>query len=216
MDARLTNGADVTVTESPGAARRPRRGRAGSRPCRASAASSRSSTASPTSAPTSRTSTACGPRTIGAAGKLQDAWFQGGSARAADGEARGAGRTRVLVSAETVKDFQLHPGDLLRLRLQDGRTQAASRPCRSTTRASRRSSRPRRPTRSSSPTPATSRRRPAATPSASFLVQTDGTSPGAGRRARARRRRHVGAGHRHPAPAPGRRLEPDRRRAVAA
>jgi putative ABC transport system permease protein len=28
----------------------------------------------------------------------------------------------VLVSAETVKDFQLKPGDLLRLRLQDGRT----------------------------------------------------------------------------------------------
>ncbi len=28
----------------------------------------------------------------------------------------------VLVSAETVKDFQLNPGDLLRLRLQDGRT----------------------------------------------------------------------------------------------
>jgi putative ABC transport system permease protein len=28
----------------------------------------------------------------------------------------------VLVSAETVTDFQLHPGDLLRLRLQDGRT----------------------------------------------------------------------------------------------
>ena len=28
----------------------------------------------------------------------------------------------VLVSAETVNDFQLHPGDLLRLRLQDGRT----------------------------------------------------------------------------------------------
>jgi len=29
----------------------------------------------------------------------------------------------VLVSAETVKDFQLHPGDLLRLRLQDSVTQ---------------------------------------------------------------------------------------------
>jgi putative ABC transport system permease protein len=28
----------------------------------------------------------------------------------------------VLVSAETVRDFQLHPGDLLRLRLKDGRT----------------------------------------------------------------------------------------------
>ena len=28
----------------------------------------------------------------------------------------------MLVSAETVHDFQLRPGDLLRLRLQDGRT----------------------------------------------------------------------------------------------
>jgi putative ABC transport system permease protein len=28
----------------------------------------------------------------------------------------------VLVAAETVRDFQLHPGDLVRLRLQDGRT----------------------------------------------------------------------------------------------
>src|SRR5207237_9776869 len=30
----------------------------------------------------------------------------------------------VLVSAETVRDFQLHPGDAITLRLQDGRTKA--------------------------------------------------------------------------------------------
>src|SRR5207253_7922506 len=30
----------------------------------------------------------------------------------------------VLVSAETVRDFQLHPGDAVTLRLRDGRTQA--------------------------------------------------------------------------------------------
>ena len=80
-DARLTNGADVTVTESPGArvgpgdARRLAQGRGRRR------ASSRCSTASPTSAPTSRTSTACARSTIGAAGKLQNGWFPGGSAR---------------------------------------------------------------------------------------------------------------------------------------
>ena len=28
----------------------------------------------------------------------------------------------ILVSEETVRDFQLNPGDLLRLQLQDGRT----------------------------------------------------------------------------------------------
>ena len=59
VDARLTNGADVTVTESPGARVGRRGGGARSRRSRACAASSRSSTASPTSAPTSRTSTAC-------------------------------------------------------------------------------------------------------------------------------------------------------------
>jgi putative ABC transport system permease protein len=61
------------------------------------------------------------PATIGSAGKLQDAWFQGG--RAHDLMARLAAHPdSVLVSAETVKDFQLHPGDLLRLRLQDLRS----------------------------------------------------------------------------------------------
>ena len=57
--------------------RRARRGRAARARAGRAAASSRCSTASPTSAPTCRTSTACGPRTIGAAGKLQDGWFAG-------------------------------------------------------------------------------------------------------------------------------------------
>jgi putative ABC transport system permease protein len=61
------------------------------------------------------------PATIVAAGKLQDGWFAGGSARGlmASLAARPDG---VLVSAETVRDFQLRPGDLLRLRMQDGVT----------------------------------------------------------------------------------------------
>ena len=62
------------------------------------------------------------PQTIGAAGKLQDAWFQGGSASGLMGKLASRPDS-VLVSAETVKDFQLAPGDLLRLRLQDARTQ---------------------------------------------------------------------------------------------
>jgi putative ABC transport system permease protein len=61
------------------------------------------------------------PGTIGAATSLQDAYFSGGTAAElmqrlatqADG---------ILVSQETVTDFQLVPGDQLKLRLQDGRT----------------------------------------------------------------------------------------------
>ena len=62
------------------------------------------------------------PQTIGAAGKLQDGWFAGGSAAAAHGDARAAARTACSSPPRRCKDFQLRPGDLLRLRLQDGRT----------------------------------------------------------------------------------------------
>ena len=62
------------------------------------------------------------PPLIFRAGRLQDGWFAGGTAR----QLMDRLATRpdgVLVSAETVHDFQLRPGDLLlRLRLQDGRT----------------------------------------------------------------------------------------------
>jgi putative ABC transport system permease protein len=61
------------------------------------------------------------PQTIVSAGRLQDAWFQGGSAKALM-QSLASRPDGVLVAAETVKDFQLQPGDLLRLRLQDGRT----------------------------------------------------------------------------------------------
>jgi len=61
------------------------------------------------------------PQTIGAAGKLQNGWFSGGSASSLM-HALAARPDGVLVSQETVHDFQLRPGDQLRLRLQDGRT----------------------------------------------------------------------------------------------
>jgi putative ABC transport system permease protein len=120
VDARLTNGADVTVTESPGV----RVGAAGGRQLE-KVKGVRSVE------PLQHRFAYVGadlqdlfgvrPRTIGAAGRLQDAWFQGGSASELMG--RLAKRPdSLLVSGETVKDFQLHPGDLLRLRLQDGRT----------------------------------------------------------------------------------------------
>jgi putative ABC transport system permease protein len=63
------------------------------------------------------------PQTIGAAGQLQDSWFSGGSARELIG-ALAAHPDGVLVSAETVRDFQLQPGDRINLRLQNGATNA--------------------------------------------------------------------------------------------
>ncbi len=61
------------------------------------------------------------PTTIVDATRLQDSYFAGGTAR--DLMADLASQPdAVLVSAETVKDFQLHPGDHLKLRLQDGQT----------------------------------------------------------------------------------------------
>jgi len=59
--------------------------------------------------------------TIVAATSLQDGYFKGGTAAQLMGRLRST-RDGVLVSAETVKDFQLLPGDQLTLRLQDART----------------------------------------------------------------------------------------------
>jgi putative ABC transport system permease protein len=122
VDARLTNGADVTLVESPGATVGP------------AYANRLTSVAGVKSVePLQHRFAYVGadlqdlygvrPSTIGAAGKLQDAWFSGGSASALV-QTLAKRPDGVLVSAETVTDFQLRPGDLLRLRLQDGRTKA--------------------------------------------------------------------------------------------
>ncbi|MFL5860166.1 MAG: FtsX-like permease family protein, partial [Solirubrobacteraceae bacterium] len=121
VDARLTNGADVTVTEPPGAVVTPAHGqlRLETVPGVASVE------------PLQHRYAYIGadlqdlfgvrPRTIGRQGQLQNAWFQGGSA---DHLMSMLARQRdaILVSQETVHDYQLHPGDRLNLRLQDGRT----------------------------------------------------------------------------------------------
>ena len=120
VDARLTNGADVTVTESPGADVGPGaiarlqqvRGVHSVEPLQHRFAYVGSDL---------QDLYGVRPSTIGAAGKLQNAWFDGGSAAGLMGQLASRPDS-VLVSAETVRDFQLHPGDLLRLRLQDGRT----------------------------------------------------------------------------------------------
>nr|WP_211177039.1 ABC transporter permease [Pseudonocardia acidicola] len=120
VDALLTNGADVTVTESPGVTVGPAGGVTlaaipGVRQVE----------------PVQHRFAYVGadlqdlygvrPATITRATALQDTYFQGGTARGLMGELA-ARPDSILVSAETVKDYQLRPGDLLNLRLRDGRT----------------------------------------------------------------------------------------------
>jgi putative ABC transport system permease protein len=120
VDARLTNGADVTVTASPGSHTGPvQANRLAKVPGVASVE------------PMQHRFVYVGadlqdlygvrPGTITNAGQLQNAWFQGGSASTL--MSRLASRPdAALLSAETVKDFQLHPGDLVRLRLQNAQS----------------------------------------------------------------------------------------------
>lgn len=61
------------------------------------------------------------PSTITSATSLQNAYFGGGSAKSLMSKLA-ARPDSLLVSEETVKDFQLAPGDTLKLRLQDART----------------------------------------------------------------------------------------------
>ncbi len=117
VDARLTNGADVTVTEPPGVSVGP--GGAGT------ISSVRGVNAVE---PIQHRFAYVGAdlqdlygvrtSTIVAATRLQDAYFQGGTARALM-HRLGAQPDAILLSAETVKDFQLQPGDQVRLRLRD-------------------------------------------------------------------------------------------------
>jgi putative ABC transport system permease protein len=61
------------------------------------------------------------PVTVASATQLQDAYFSGGSARTLMGRLRQEPDS-VIVSSETVRDYQLQPGDTLTLRLQDRRS----------------------------------------------------------------------------------------------
>ena len=61
------------------------------------------------------------PATIVKATKLRDTYFQGGTADQLMAHLA-AKPNAALVSLETVKDFQLNTGDTIRLRLQDGKT----------------------------------------------------------------------------------------------
>lgn len=122
VDAVLSNGADVTATVSPGARIAP-----GSPVVAAIADTPGVRHVEPIQHRYAYVGAdlqdlyGVNPASIGTAGRLQDAYFQGGSA--ADlMRTLAATPDGLLVSAETVKDFQLAPGDNLKLRLQDGAT----------------------------------------------------------------------------------------------
>ena len=120
VDAQLTNGADVTVTTSPGADTPP-----------ADAARLAAVPGVRAVEPIQHRYAYVGtdlqdlygvrPASITNVTALQDTYFQGGTARELM-DRLATHPDSVLVSAETVHDFQLHPGDQLNLRLQDGRT----------------------------------------------------------------------------------------------
>jgi putative ABC transport system permease protein len=120
VDARLSGGADVTVTEPPGVPVGPQ-----------DAAKLAKVPGVRTVEPLQHRFAYVGadlqdlygvrPQSITNNAQLQDGWFAGGTA--AELMARLAHQPDgLLVSAETVHDFQLRPGDQVRLRLMDGRT----------------------------------------------------------------------------------------------
>ncbi|MDJ0386158.1 ABC transporter permease [Streptomyces sp. G-G2] len=120
VDAQLTNGADVTVTESPGVNAAPDAGR-----ILAAVPGVRHVE------PLQHRFAYVGadlqdlygvrPSTIASATALRDTYFAGGTAKSLLATLA-ARPDSVLASDETVKDFQLSPGDRLNLRLKDGRT----------------------------------------------------------------------------------------------
>ncbi|RVU22868.1 ABC transporter permease [Streptomyces antnestii] len=120
-DARLTNGADVTVTEPPGAHVPP--GAAGQ--LRVPGVRHVEPVQHRFAYVGSDLQDLYGvrPGTIARATSLQDAYFAGGTT----GQLMRRLTQRpdnLLVSEETVKDFQLSPGDTVNLRVQDARTKS--------------------------------------------------------------------------------------------
>ncbi|MFF7977057.1 FtsX-like permease family protein [Streptomyces sp. NPDC007905] len=121
IDARLTNGADVTVTEPPGARVPPGAGSA----LKISGVRHVEPLQHRFAYVGSDLQDLYGvrPTTIAQATSLQDAYFAGGTAQQLMHKL--AQRPdNLLVSVETVHDFQLTPGDTVNLRIQDARTKA--------------------------------------------------------------------------------------------
>ena len=119
VDARLTNGADVTVTEPPGARIAPGVGSA----LKISGVRHVEPLQHRFAYVGSDLQDLYGvrPGTITQATSLQDAYFSGGSAHQLMRKLVQR-PDNLLVSVETVNDFQLSPGDTVNLRIQDART----------------------------------------------------------------------------------------------
>jgi putative ABC transport system permease protein len=120
-DAQLTNGADVTVTESPGTRVSTTAGQRLARVPGVHAVEPMQHRYAYVGADL-QDLYGINPKTIGRATALQDPYFQHATPRQAMRQLSGR-PDGILVSAETVNDFQLHLGDQLRLRLQDADTQ---------------------------------------------------------------------------------------------
>jgi putative ABC transport system permease protein len=119
-DARLSNGADVSVVQSPGSVVGPSGAKALAQVPGVESVEPLQHRYAYVGADL-QDLYGVRPQSILSAGKLQDGWFQGATAKQLmDTLARRP--DNVLLSQETVKDFQLQPGATVRLRLQDGVT----------------------------------------------------------------------------------------------
>jgi len=122
VDAQLTNGADVSVVESPGSVTPPQFANSLAKVPGVKAVE-------PMIHRLAYVGTdlqdlyGINPATISRATTLLDAYFQGGTASQML-QRLSSRPDAVLVSAETVNTYLLKPGDLIRLRLQDSKTQA--------------------------------------------------------------------------------------------
>jgi putative ABC transport system permease protein len=121
VDARLSNGADVTVTESPGVTVGAQQGIAQLKKIPGVASVEPMQHRFAYIGADLQDLFGVRPQTITDQGKLQNGWFAGDTA--ANLMAKLAREpSAILVSAETVHDYQLHPGDTINLRLQNGVT----------------------------------------------------------------------------------------------
>ena len=120
VDARLANGGDVTVTQAPGADVGPE---GAARVARVPGVQRVEPIQHRFAYVGADLQDLYGVRTstVVDATKLQNAYFQGGGARDLIGRLAKQ-PDGVLVSAETVHDFRLHPGDPITLRLQNSHT----------------------------------------------------------------------------------------------
>jgi putative ABC transport system permease protein len=121
VDARLSNGADVTVTEPPATHVAAAQGTAQLQKIAGVGAVEPLQHRFAYIGADLQDLFGVRPQTITNQGKLQNGWFAGGTA--ANLMATLARQPdAILVSQETVHDYQLHPGDRLNLRLQNGAT----------------------------------------------------------------------------------------------